>query len=94
MKTQQTNGYDPNFLEPEEDAGLDIQEKTAGSYKLIGYIFWINASWFLCGETAKLHLKVFEGSPAPTPFEIMVLLVLGWFFVLVGEYKDLRLKKS
>lgn len=75
-------------------SGLDIQEKAAGSYKLIGYLFWINASWFLCGDTAKLHLKVFEGSPAPTPFEIMVLLVLGWLFVLVGDYKELRLKKS
>ena len=75
-------------------AGLDIQEKIAGSYKLIGYLFWINASWFLCGDTAKLHLKVFEGSPAPTPFEIMVLLVLGWVFVMLGDYKELRLKKS
>jgi hypothetical protein len=75
-------------------AELDIQGRIAGSYKLIGYIFWINASWFLCGETGKLHLRVFEGSPAPTPIEIMVLLVLGWFFVMVGDYKDLRLKKS
>ena len=74
-------------------AGLDIKEKIAGSYKLIGYLFWINASWFLCGETAKLHLKVFRGSPAPTPFEIMVLLVLGWIFIMLGDYKALRLKK-
>ncbi|NIS71247.1 MAG: hypothetical protein GTO12_20595, partial [Proteobacteria bacterium] len=44
-------------------AALDIQEKIAGSFKLIGYLFWINASWFLCGETAKMHLKAFEGSP-------------------------------
>jgi hypothetical protein len=27
-------------------------------------IFWINATWFICGETAKMHLKAFEGSPA------------------------------
>jgi hypothetical protein len=75
-------------------AGLDIREKTAGSCKLIGYVFWINASWFLCGDTGKLHLKAFEGSPAPTPIEIMVLLVLGWIFVMLGDYKELRLKKS
>jgi hypothetical protein len=71
---------------------LDIREKTAGSFKLIGYLFWINASWFLCGETAKMHLKVFEGSPAPSPIEIMVFLVLGWIFVLIGDYKEMRLK--
>ena len=68
---------------------LDIREKTAGSFKLIGYLFWINASWFLCGETAKMHLRAFEGSPAPSPIEIMVL---GWIFVLIGDYKEMRLK--
>ncbi|MFC1976034.1 hypothetical protein ACFLXQ_06525 [Chloroflexota bacterium] len=75
-------------------AGLDIQEKIAGSFKLIGYIFWINTSWFLCGETAPMHLKAFEGRSPPVPIEIMVFLVLGWLFVLVGEYKAMQLKKS
>lgn len=75
-------------------AGLYIQEKNAGSYKLIGYIFWINTSWFLCGETAKLHLKAFEGSSVPSPIEIMVFLVLGWLFVLIGDYKEMRLKSA
>ena len=75
-------------------AGLDIQMKIAGSYKLVGYIFWINASWFLCGETAKLHLKAFEGSSVPSPIEITVFLVLGWIFVLIGDYKEMRLKSA
>lgn len=75
-------------------AALDMQEKIAGSFKLIGYLFWINASWFLCGETAKMHLKTFEGSSLPSPIEVMVFLVLGWLFVLAGEYKAMRLKKS
>jgi hypothetical protein len=75
-------------------AALDMAEKVAGSYKLIGYLFWINASWFLCGETAKMHLKVFEGSSAPSPIEIMVFLVLGWLFVLMGDYQSMRLKKN
>ena len=75
-------------------AGLDIQAKIAGSYKLVGYIFWINTCWFLCGETAKLHLKAFEGSSIPSPIEIMVFLVLGWLFVLIGDYKEMRLKSA
>jgi hypothetical protein len=73
-------------------AALDIQEKIAGSFKLIGYIFWINTSWFLCGETARMHLKAFEGKSPPVPIEIMVFLLLGWLFVLVGDYKSMRLK--
>ena len=75
-------------------AALDIQEKIAGSFKLIGYLFWINTSWFLCGETAKMHLKAFEGRSPPVPIEIMVFLVLGWIFVLIGDYKEMRLKTS
>ena len=73
-------------------AALGSQAKTAGAFKLIGYLFWMNATWFLCGETGKLHLKAFTGDPAPSPIEIMVFLVLGWFFVLLGEYRSVRLK--
>ncbi len=75
-------------------AALDIQEKIAGSFKLIGYLFWINASWFLCGETARMHLKAFEGRPPPSPMEIIVFLILGWLFVLIGDYREMRLKTS
>jgi len=74
-------------------AALDMPEKIAGSYTLIGYLFWINASWFICGETAKLHLKAFAGGSVPSPIEVMVFLVLGWFFVLVGDYKTMQLKR-
>jgi hypothetical protein len=75
-------------------AHLDIQEKIAGSFKLIGYLFWINASWFLCGETAPLRLKAFEGRSPPVPIEVMVFLALGWIFVLIGDYREMRLKKG
>jgi hypothetical protein len=75
-------------------AGRELPEKVAGSFKLVGYIFWINTSWFLCGETARMHLKVYENSHLPSPIEIMVFLVLGWIFVLIGEYKEMRLKTA
>ena len=72
----------------------DMPEKIAGSFKLIGYIFWIQASWFLCGETARMHLKAFEDLSPPSPIEVMVFLVLGWLFVLIGDYREMRLKTS
>lgn len=74
-------------------AALDMPERVAGSFKLIGYLFWINASWFICGETGKMHLKAFEGTSVPSPIEVMVFLVLGWLFVLAGEYKAMQLKR-
>ena len=67
-------------------AGQGPQARAAGSFKLIGYLFWITATWYLCGDTAKLHLKAFEGTSVPSPTETMVFLVLGWFFVTLGEY--------
>ena len=56
------NGQISGFLENnkipyQELDKAKMPEKVAGSYKLIGYLFWINASWFICGETAKLHFK-------------------------------------
>jgi len=75
-------------------AQLDLAARAAGSLKLIGYLFWINASWFLCGETGKIHLKAFQGAPQPTPIEIMVFLVLGWLFIMLGDYQELRLKNK
>mgnify|MGYP001829223714 FL=1 len=75
-------------------AGADIQEKTAGSFKLVGYLFWIKAPWFLCGVTAPMRLRAFEGRPPPVPIEILVFLVLGWIFVLTGDCKKMRLEKS
>jgi len=75
-------------------AGQGPQERVAGSLKLVGYLFWINASWFLCGDTAKLHLRAFEGTSVPSPTETMVFLVLGWFFVVLGEYKSVRIDQG
>jgi hypothetical protein len=75
-------------------AALSDQERTSGAFKLVGYLFWINASWFLCGETGKLHQLAFAGDPAPSPIEIMTFLALGWLFVLVGEYQSMRLNRS
>jgi len=34
-----------------------------------------------------------EGLPWPIPVEIMVFPVLDWLFVLLGEYKSMRLKE-
>jgi hypothetical protein len=75
-------------------AGQGPQERVAGSLKLVGYLFWINASWYLCGDTAKLHLKAFEGTSVPSPTETMVFLVLGWFFVTLGEYRSVRVDQE
>jgi hypothetical protein len=39
-----------------------------------------------------MHLKAYANNHLPSPIEIMVFLVLGWLFVLIGDYKEMRLK--
>jgi hypothetical protein len=41
-----------------------------------------------------MHPKAFEGRSPPVPIEIMVFLILGWLFLLIGDYREMRLKKS
>lgn len=67
---------------------LNNQEKIAAVFQLIGYLFFITASWFLCGEFGPLRLKAFEGRNPPSPIEIMVYLVLGWLFFFLSHYKS------
>jgi hypothetical protein len=41
-----------------------------------------------------MHLKAFEGQSPPSPIEIIVFLALGWLFVLIGDYREMRLKRD
>jgi len=41
-----------------------------------------------------MHLKAFEGQSPPSPIVIIVFLVLGWLFVLIGDYKEMRLREG
>jgi len=38
--------------------------------------------------------EAIEGRSPPVPIEIMVFLILGWLFVLMGDCREMRLKKS
>ncbi|UCD73555.1 MAG: hypothetical protein JSW01_02645, partial [Candidatus Bathyarchaeota archaeon] len=72
---------------------LNSQERIAASFQLIGYLFLMIATWFLCGETAPLRLLAFAGRSPPNPIEIMVYLILGWLFLFVSHYQSVQLKK-
>jgi hypothetical protein len=62
----------------------------AANLKLAGYVFFLIAAWFTCGIAAFPFLKPFEEEAPTTPLHIMVLFVLGWFFLFLGHHKALK----
>jgi hypothetical protein len=53
---------------------------------LVGYVFLLIAAWFTCGMASQLFLKAFEGLTPGTPVHLMFFFVLGWLFLLLGNY--------
>jgi hypothetical protein len=64
--------------------------KAAADYRLTGYVFMVIAAWFICGQTGFPFMKAFEGEGPYTPLHIMILLVLGWFFLFLSHYRATR----
>jgi hypothetical protein len=60
----------------------------AADCRLTGYVFLVIAAWFTCGQTAFPFMKVFAGQGPYTPLHIMILLVLGWFFLFLSHLKS------
>lgn len=70
-----------------ERMALKDVSATVADLKLIGYVFLVIASWFICGGLAHPFLKVNEGIAPTTPIHIMIYMVLGWFFLFLSHYK-------
>jgi hypothetical protein len=60
----------------------------AADLKLAGYVFMLIAAWFTCGIASQPFLKALEEQSPSTPIHVMILLVLGWFFLFLGHYKS------
>lgn len=75
-------------------AALGPSARLAAVLQLVGYLFFVTASWFLCGEFAPLRVQAFANRGPPSPIEIMVYLVLGWLFLVLGHYAAGRAPQS
>lgn len=76
---------------------LDELAKTAGDYRIVGYFFFIVATWNLCGifGLAAFALKpemMIEHGLQPNAItmtsHVMIELLLGWLFVFLAMYKE------
>jgi len=71
-----------------ERMALEGTSATAADLKLAGYVFMVIAAWFICGIASQPFLKALEGETPPSPIHVIILLVLGWFFLFLGHYKS------
>ena len=69
---------------------LDGDAKVAADLQLTGYVFFLIAMWYLCGEFGGQHWEAFSSEEPASPVSIMIYLVLGWLFHLIGHYKLAR----
>ena len=64
-----------------------VGAKAAADLQLTGYVFFLIAMWYLCGELGGQHWGAFLSEEPSSPVGIMIYLVLGWLFHLIAHYK-------
>ena len=69
---------------------LEGDATMAADFQLVGYVFFLIAMWYLCGEFGGQHWDAFSSDEPSSPVSIMIYLVLGWLFHLIGHYKLAR----
>jgi hypothetical protein len=67
-------------------ANLKGLARTGADFHLVSYVFFLLATWYLCGTFSAL----FKISKIRSPVHIMIFLLLGWVFLFLGHYKYAR----
>jgi hypothetical protein len=76
------------WLLAKQRMALGGSSTTAADFKLVGYVFMFMAAWFLCGKAVEGFAKGLEGLPTMSMMNILILLVMGWFFLCLSDYKS------
>jgi len=73
---------------------LEGNHAHAADFQLIGYVFFLIGMWYTCGIAGPQWVKAFaDQPPMMDPIIVMVLFVLGWFFLLMSHYKSRKSKE-
>ena len=65
---------------------LSGDEAKGADLNLVGYVFLLIAAWYTCGVASQQFLKAFEGETPGTPIHLIFFFVLGWLFLMIGNY--------
>ena len=69
------------------------EAKTVADLELVGYGFFLIATWFICGAFGVLFNESMSSFTPRSPLNIMIYLVLGWLFILISNYKAAQIHK-
>jgi hypothetical protein len=76
------------WLWAKERMALKDSSTTAADFKLVGYLFMLIATWFVCAIAPLPFMKAYEGYTPTSPIHIMIFFVLGWLFLFLSHYKS------
>ena len=66
---------------------LTDAEKPAADLQLVGIIFFMIATWFMCGAFSTQFSEDLTSFTPRSPVDILINLVLGWLFLFLSQYK-------
>lgn len=72
---------------------LKDSAKTAGYFQLVSYVFFMTTAWYLCKTHGTPYMKALEKDPVESPVEVIIFIVLAWFFLFLSHYKSISSKK-
>jgi hypothetical protein len=76
------------WLRAKERLTLKEASSTAADLKLVGYVFMLIAAWFICGMASQPYLIALQDQSPSSPIHVIIFLVLGWLFLLLGHHKS------
>jgi len=69
-----------------ERRALEGSSAKAADLKVVAYVFFLLAAWFICGALGQPFLGALEELPTMSPVHIMLYLVLGWLFLFLSHF--------
>ena len=69
------------------------EAKSVADIELVGYGFFLIATWFICGAFGAMFNESMSSFTPRSPLNIMIYLVLGWLFILISNYKAAQIGK-
>ena len=73
---------------------LEDNAKVIADLQLVGYVFFIIAMWFLCGALGRQFFPALSSIKPSSPVQIIVYLTLGWFFIFLSHFKEVKILKG